>query len=251
MRLEGRDETCLAHLAKPRKRDDAARQADANRARHGETKAARQLREAEAARAARRRAERVVKLLGRQRRRRNVLEPEQVAQLIAVAINRDAYLHDLERELTARVRELAEQDHLGERILNQPLDRAFQRARAIGRIVPLVGQEPPRLVDLKGISGLADIKVEIKPLPRGSGVKFSDTIVGGVVKLRKRLNWFAPGAAAAALHFAGALKSMPGLAALPFDLTLAALGLALLLLLLFGHRLAELLHSVAQGLEGR
>ncbi len=35
------------------------------------------------------------------------------------------------------------------------------------------------------------------------------------------------GAAAAALHFAGALKSMPGLAALPFDLTLAALGLAL------------------------
>ncbi len=38
---------------KARKRDDAARQADANRARHGETKAARQLREAEAARAAR------------------------------------------------------------------------------------------------------------------------------------------------------------------------------------------------------
>ena len=35
------------------------------------------------------------------------------------------------------------------------------------------------------------------------------------------------GAAAAALHFAGALKSLPGLAALPFDLTLAALGAAL------------------------
>jgi len=34
---------------------------------------------------------------------------DQVAHLIAVAINRDAYLHDLERELTARVRELAEQ----------------------------------------------------------------------------------------------------------------------------------------------
>ncbi len=34
---------------------------------------------------------------------------EQVAQLVGVAINRDAYLHDLERELTARVRELAEQ----------------------------------------------------------------------------------------------------------------------------------------------
>jgi O-antigen ligase len=35
------------------------------------------------------------------------------------------------------------------------------------------------------------------------------------------------GAAAAALHYAGALKSLPGLAALPFDLTFAALGLAL------------------------
>ena len=34
---------------------------------------------------------------------------EQVAQLLAIAVNRDAYLHDLERELTARVRELAEQ----------------------------------------------------------------------------------------------------------------------------------------------
>jgi two-component system NtrC family sensor kinase len=34
---------------------------------------------------------------------------EQVAHLIAVAINRDAYLHDLEREVTERVRELAEQ----------------------------------------------------------------------------------------------------------------------------------------------
>jgi two-component system NtrC family sensor kinase len=34
---------------------------------------------------------------------------EQVAQLVAIVINRDAYLHDLERELTARVRELAEQ----------------------------------------------------------------------------------------------------------------------------------------------
>lgn len=32
-----------------------------------------------------------------------------VAQLLAIAVNRDAYLHDLERELTARVRELAEQ----------------------------------------------------------------------------------------------------------------------------------------------
>jgi two-component system, NtrC family, sensor kinase len=32
-----------------------------------------------------------------------------VAQLLAVAVSRDAYLHDLERELTARVRELAEQ----------------------------------------------------------------------------------------------------------------------------------------------
>ncbi len=35
------------------------------------------------------------------------------------------------------------------------------------------------------------------------------------------------GAAAAALHYAGALKSLPGLAALPFDLTLLALLLAL------------------------
>jgi two-component system NtrC family sensor kinase len=34
---------------------------------------------------------------------------DQVAHLIAVAINRDAYLHDLEREVTERVRELAEQ----------------------------------------------------------------------------------------------------------------------------------------------
>lgn len=33
----------------------------------------------------------------------------EVAQLLAVAVNRDAYLHDLERELTVRVRELAEQ----------------------------------------------------------------------------------------------------------------------------------------------
>jgi two-component system NtrC family sensor kinase len=43
------------------------------------------------------------------------LDPEQrrlvddVARLVAIAVNRDAYLHDLERELTDRVRELAEQ----------------------------------------------------------------------------------------------------------------------------------------------
>ncbi len=43
----------LRMARKARKRDDAARQADANRARHGETKAARSLREAEAERAAR------------------------------------------------------------------------------------------------------------------------------------------------------------------------------------------------------
>src|SRR5580692_6970934 len=71
-----------------------------------------------------------------------------------LAVDRQAPLRSAELDRGA-ISQLAGEQHLRQRVLYPFLDHALQRARAIGRVVPLVGQPLPRL----GIEAEPDLAI--------------------------------------------------------------------------------------------